>query len=207
MGHYGDHELLELIGDALSPEERRRVEEHLAGCQEGRRRRDALREIWNALGEWKLPKRSVDLWPRVETAVSRLEGQLDLSEYGRRRGDALRRLWAVLEEWKLPRRRPDLWADIEEAVRGEVDLSRRAAARRGLWRVLRVAAAVLLSAVVGHGLGRWVASRTTRVVPAENMERAAVEALHLDALAVASPAGLAESILSIDATAGEEVSR
>jgi len=205
MNHLSDDRLIALINSGLSGEERRRVEEHLAGCEGDRLRRDALREVWSILGEWDVPARRTDLWPRVETAVGRLEGRIDMSEFTRRRGDALHEVWSALETWELPERRRDLWPEVEEAVRREG--RPQVTGRRWAWCVLRTAVAVLLAVAVGHTLGRWVGSRTgTAPLPDADLERVVAESLYLHSLATRTPSGLAEAVLNADRAAEEEVS-
>jgi len=207
MVHISDRELIELINRAVSEEDRRRLEGQLASSEEDRQRRDALREVWVALGEWELPGRRRDLWPAIEMAVRRYEARLPVGAYGKRRGDVLRRIWRALDEWRTPEERRDLWPDIEAAARREGQ-PRRQKARWSLRTVLPAAAAVLMAAVVGHAVGRWARSvRQETAQPSADVERAAAEALYLDYLAAGSPGGLSDAILNVDASTGEEVSK
>ena len=159
MVHISDRELIELISSGLSDENRRRVEGQIAASDEDRRRRDALREVWGALGEWEVPRRKRDLWPGIETAVRRYEGRLPVGAYSKRRGDVLRRIWRALDEWRTPEEKRDLWPDIEAAARRE-ELPRRQAAR---WSLRTICASTSL--ITGQWAKMSLRTSKTRSMP------------------------------------------
>jgi hypothetical protein len=117
MKRLTDTEILQFISSGGGQESDAPGGRTLSG--EDRQRCDTLREVWVALDEWKLPEREVDLWPRIEAMVHRLEGRMDAGEYARRSNGALKQLWGVLDEWRVPDREADLWPRIAEAVNQE----------------------------------------------------------------------------------------
>jgi hypothetical protein len=111
---------------------------------------------------------------------------------------ATARTWQVLGEWQVTA--PE-WS-AERIV---------AAARRlppaSPWRpLLRVAAAIVLAAGIGHAAARWgwpLAAPSHRSAPDESAREAATMALSLDVLAQQSAGGLAEAVLDLGAAPEE----
>jgi len=70
MKHASDLELIELVAGRLPADRQEAVEAHLAACDECSRRRDAVRQTWDALGDWQIPA-GRDLAPAVQAAAAR----------------------------------------------------------------------------------------------------------------------------------------
>jgi len=61
------------ISGALSPEERRHIEGHLAGCPLCARETDKLRGVWGMLGELPADRQAPDLTAEVLSRIARHE--------------------------------------------------------------------------------------------------------------------------------------
>ncbi len=122
----------------------------------------------------------------------------------RARLDAARRVWQALGAWEVTAG-DDLAAAIVGAAVRQAQLPPVPTWRRAVRPVLRAAAAVALAAGIGHAAGRWAFPRGAGSPPAvvDADERAAVEALSLDVLALQSAAGLAEAVLDLDVPTAE----
>ncbi len=132
------------------------------------------------------------------------EAHLEACAECRSRLEAARRTWQALGEWEVAPGR-GLAARVVQAAGCQAQLPPTAAWRRAVRPVLRAAAAILLAAGIGHAAGRWAchSGPGSAAVPTGADEQAASEALSLDVLAYQSAAGLAESILDLDAPAEE----
>jgi hypothetical protein len=119
MKRMTDTQILELISSGRMDEGEAASGEESTLSTEDRRRCDTLRQVWVALGDWKLRERETDLWPSIEAAVRRVEGRMDPGEYAKRSNGALKEMWRVLDEWHVPETHRDLWPDIAEAVATE----------------------------------------------------------------------------------------
>ena len=122
----------------------------------------------------------------------------------RERLDAVRQTWQTLGKWRVAAGR-DLEAEIVRAAGRQAQTPPIPAWRRRASPVIRVAAAILLAAGIGHAAGRWARPQSTGSPPVltEADERAAAEALSLDILAQQSAAGLAEAVIDLSAPAQE----
>jgi len=143
-----------------------------------------------------------------------VEAHVSGCEHCRRRREEIARTWHLLGEWSVRPPKRHLAPAVEAAIRRQ---GRRLVPfpARPRWArpAARVAASVLLAVTVGQVAGRW--ARPKPAVPPEagwsagpeaDAESVA-EALYLTVFEGGSPAGLADALLGVAASAEEEVTR
>ena len=69
MEHLTDIQMMESLDGHLPPDQRSRVEEHLAECEACRSRHKQLSETWDILGQWEVPADEHDVREQILAAV------------------------------------------------------------------------------------------------------------------------------------------
>ena len=141
-----------------------------------------------------------------------LRGQVDrhVADCAECRGrlDEMRRVHQLLGEWDVTAGGSDLAPAVVAAARREAPTAAAPAWRRHAPALLRVAAALVVGAGLGHLGARALrpAGEGGAGVGGKVEAAAAAQALSLTVFEEASPAGLAESLLGVEPAVDEEAS-
>lgn len=131
----------------------------------------------------------------------------------RQRYEETTQTWQTLGEWSVEAAKADLWIGLQARLREASPQPQVRQARSLLLWAGRIAAAFLLGAGVGHGVGRWslpAAPVTIAQVPATEPtvdDETVARWLYLTSLDTRTPAGMADAVLRVANQIPEEATQ